>query len=130
MLYRIQPNQDGTLPQFDSVVLADELQAACGCNYGLSTAGTELTLYTAPDDDEVKITQVIEAHLAVDAATRRANQVRAKEIAARLEQIDAETIRPLRAHIAGTATAADEEKLKALEDAAGKLRTEFKELAT
>jgi hypothetical protein len=50
---------------------------------------------------------------------------RPSEIAARLSQIDAESVRPLRAKVAGKATAEDDDKLAALDDEAALLRLEL-----
>lgn len=51
---------------------------------------------------------------------------RPSEISARLTQIDAESVRPLRAKVAGNATADDDAKLDVLEAEASALRTELK----
>lgn len=50
---------------------------------------------------------------------------RRAEIIARLDEIDAASVRPLRAKLAGTATADDEARLAALEDEAAALRAEI-----
>lgn len=54
------------------------------------------------------------------------NTIRALEIRARLAEIDAESIRAVRAVTAGTATSEDTEKLKVLETEAQDLREEMK----
>lgn len=53
---------------------------------------------------------------------------RPADIAARLAQIDAESVRPLRAKVAGTDTAEDDDKLKALDAEAKSLRLELSAL--
>ena len=58
----------------------------------------------------------------------RQNAVRRTEILARLSEIDSESIRPLRAVAAKTATDFDTEKLAALESEAAELREELKGL--
>ncbi|WP_215782004.1 hypothetical protein [Paludibacterium sp. B53371] len=128
MNYVITPLPSGILPSYDPEVLADELASACGSSYGLSTAGTCLMLFPTPGTDETKIIQVIERHLATDASDRRTKRARAAEIRVRLDQIDAESVRPLRAHIAGSATSEDEDKLKKLDVEAVVLRKELETL--
>lgn len=56
------------------------------------------------------------------------NEQRKQEIYARLNAIDTESLRPLRAIARGTATDYDTEKLKALEDEAVALRQELASL--
>jgi hypothetical protein len=56
---------------------------------------------------------------------RSPEEIRSTEIKARLNQIDNLTIRPLRAKLAGKATADDEKKLGELEDEAEALRAEL-----
>lgn len=56
------------------------------------------------------------------------HEQRIGEISARLTQIDVESVRPLRAKLAGTATPADDTKLAALESEASVLRTELRTL--
>ena len=53
---------------------------------------------------------------------------RVQEIRQRLSEIDAESIRPLRATVDGSATEFDTQKLTALEQEATALRTEMKSL--
>ena len=55
---------------------------------------------------------------------------RPAEIAARLVQIDAESVRPLRAKVAGNATGDDDAKLAALDAEAAALRVELKDNST
>lgn len=55
---------------------------------------------------------------------------RPAEIAARLTQIDAESVRPLRAKVAGTAIENDESRLKALDAEAASLRVELAGIAS
>ena len=50
------------------------------------------------------------------------------KIKGRLSEIDTETIRPLRAKLAGKATKADETKLLALETEVEQLRNELKQI--
>lgn len=63
--------------QYDAAILADELIAAFGTAYGLSTAGTELTLYDVPD--EAAVVAIIDAHVA-RTEIREANKVILKQI--------------------------------------------------
>lgn len=58
--------------QYDATVLADELTTAFGTAYGLSTAGTELTLYDVPD--EAAVVAIIEAHAANYESSQAAKQ--------------------------------------------------------
>ena len=55
----------------------------------------------------------------------RAHRARHREILARLDAIDAESTRPLRAVLAGAATQADTDKLAALDTEAAALRAEL-----
>ena len=55
---------------------------------------------------------------------------RPAEIAARLAQIDAESVRPLRAKLAGNATGDDNSKLAALDTEAAALRIELKGMSS
>ena len=55
---------------------------------------------------------------------------RPAEISARLAQIDAESVRPLRAKVAGNATAPDDAKLSALDAEAAALRVEFRGMSS
>ena len=56
------------------------------------------------------------------------SEIRKNEIYTELENIDAQTIRPLRAKLVGLATAQDETKLLELETKANSLRAELKNL--
>ena len=56
------------------------------------------------------------------------NAARAEEIKIRLEEIDGESVRPLRAAVTGTADDYDVKKLKELEAEAEELREELKGL--
>ena len=125
LTYTILPLSSGAVPTYDPEALADELVSSCGSSYGLSTAGCYLTLFPDRDANDQQIVQVIEQHLSTDAAARRAQRARAVEIRQRLDQIDAESVRPLRAHIAGSATSADDDKLKTLDAEAADLRKEL-----
>lgn len=128
MYIRLQQHPDGTMAQCDPVALAAELQTAFGKNFGLTTAGPDLTLYTEVGDDEAAIAAVVEQHLSADAGERRQAVARRAAIMTRLDQIDAESVRPLRAHIAGSATSADDDKLKTLDEEARGLRQELSTL--
>ena len=55
----------------------------------------------------------------------RAHRARHREILARLDAIDAESTRPLRAVQSGSATQADTDKLAALDTEAAALRAEL-----
>lgn len=125
MIYTIQQNADGAMPDYDPLILADELLSRLGSTFGLSTAGDQLSFPLADDDAWPKITAVVEQHLSADAVARRQAAQRRTEILARLDQIDAESVRPLRAHIAGSATSADDDKLKSLDAEAETLRKEL-----
>lgn len=63
------------------------------------------------------------------AAAAKARADRAAAIAARLTQIDLDSVRPLRAKLAGTATASDDDKLAGLESEAAALREELRSLS-
>ena len=56
------------------------------------------------------------------------SEIRKNEIYVELENIDVQTIRPLRAKLVGLATSQDEKKLLELETKANTLRTELKNL--
>lgn len=68
LTYVISPLPSGVLPTYDPEALADELVAACGSSYGLSSAGTTLTLFPGADCNAQQVLQVIEHHLSTDAA--------------------------------------------------------------
>ncbi len=55
----------------------------------------------------------------------RAHRARHREILARLDAIDAESTRPLRAMLVGAAAPGDQDKLSALEAEAATLRAEL-----
>lgn len=79
----------------------------------------DLSMYKYIDGNLILDTEKVQA---------QQNAVRAEEIRARLMQIDSESIRPLRAVTAGTATEFDAKKLASLESEAAKLREELGEL--
>lgn len=59
----------------------------------------------------------------------RAHRPRQREILARLKVIDAESMRPLRAVLAGSPSETDHDRLAALEGEAAQLRAELAALA-
>lgn len=72
----------------------------------------------------------IKSYNHADFIERMAKKNRAVRIFERLTQIDAESVRPMRAKIALTATARDDEKLAALDLEASDLRKELKGMTT
>jgi hypothetical protein len=74
----------------DPAVLADELIAALGSNFGISTAGTEITTNTPEQPDEVAFQAVLDAHVA-NAVPRSLSKAKNQALA-EIDQV-AETIR-------------------------------------
>jgi len=72
------------LPNFDFASFADELVAALGSNFGISTAGTEITTHSEVEPDPVAFQAVLDAHVAA-AATRPVRKA-ALETIERLER--------------------------------------------
>ena len=77
----------------------------------------------------VKMTaKEVEAHINPAPTAEEVKAQRASEIETRLNAIDLETIRPLRAIADGTAKKLDTDTLKNLEKEAEELRTEFRRM--
>lgn len=114
-IYLKKPN--GTIEQYK-----DELMQALRID--TETQGKSFgTIYTAdslPDEDKLALGLITQKDI-----DDKVKQNRIAEIKGLLSNIDTQTIRPLRAKIAGTATAIDEDKLSELETEADKLREEF-----
>jgi hypothetical protein len=72
MQYIIQPNADGSYPDFSPAALADELVAACGSSFSMSTFGYTLEFDQTASGNEDAITTVITAHLTAPASVARA----------------------------------------------------------
>ena len=117
-IYLKKPN--GTIEQYK-----DELMQALRID--TETQGESFgTIYTAdslPDEDKLALGLIVQKDI-----DDKIKQNRIAEIKGLLSNIDTQTVRPLRAKIAGTATAIDEDKLSELEAEAVKLRTELKSL--
>jgi len=111
---------DGTIEQYK-----DELMQALRLD--TETQGESFgTIYTAdslPDEDKLALGLITQKDI-----DDKIKQNRIAEIKSELSYIDYQTIRPLRAKMAGTATTIDENKLSELEAEAVKLRTELKNL--
>ena len=117
-IYLKKPN--GTIEQYK-----DELMQALRID--TETQGESFgTIYTAdslPDEDKLALGLISQKDI-----DDKVKQNRIAEIKSELSHIDSQTIRPLRAKIAGTATTIDENKLSELEAEAVKLRDELKDL--
>jgi hypothetical protein len=61
----------------DPVALADELTTVLGSNYGISTAGTEITTNTPEQPDEVAFQAVLDAHVASAPVRAQAKVIKA-----------------------------------------------------
>ena len=115
MIYLKKPN--GTIEQYK-----DELMQALRID--TETQGESFgTIYTAdslPDEDKLALGLITQKDI-----DGKIKQNRIAEIKGLLSNIDMQTVRPLRAKIAGTVTKEDEDKLSELETWADKLREEF-----
>ena len=118
MIYLKKPN--GTIEQYKD----EQMQAL---RIDTETQGESFgTIYTAdslPDEDKLALGLISQKDI-----DDKVKQNRIAEIKSELSHIDSQTIRPLRAKIAGTATTIDENKLSELEAEAVKLRDELKDL--
>ena len=114
-IYLKKPN--GTIEQYK-----DELMQALRLD--TETQGESFgTIYTADSlSDEDKLVLGLITQKDID---DKVKQNRIAEIKGLLSNIDTQTVRPLRAKIAGTATTIDEDKLSELETEAYKLREEL-----
>lgn len=81
-------------------------------------------------DIDLSMYKLIDGNLILDTDKVKATEMAARivEIKSRLAEIDSESIRPLRAVLADTATDADKSKLTELENEAIELRTELSNL--
>ena len=117
-IYLKKPN--GTIEQYK-----DELMQALRLD--TETQGESFgTIYTAdslPDEDKLALGLITQKDI-----DDKVKQNRIAEIKGLLSNIDTQTVRPLRAKIAGTVTKEDEHKLSELEAEAVNLRTELKNL--
>ena len=111
---------DGTIEQYK-----DELMQALRID--IETQGESFgTIYTAdslPDKDKLALGLITQKDI-----DDKVKQNRIAEIKGLLSNIDTQTVRPLRAKIAGTASKEDENKLSELEAEAVNLRIELKSL--
>ena len=111
---------DGTIEQYK-----DELMQALRID--TETQGESFgTIYTAdslPDEDKLALGLITQKDI-----DDKVKQNRIAEIKGLLSNIDTQTVRPLRAKIAGTVTKEDENKLSELETEAARLRDELKDL--
>ena len=111
---------DGTIEQYK-----DELMQALRLD--IETQGESFgTIYTAdslPDEDKLALGLITQKDI-----DDKVKQNRIAEIKGLLSNIDTQSVRPLRAKIAGTATKEDEDKLSELEAEAARLRDELKDL--
>ena len=114
-IYLKKPN--GTIEQYK-----DELMQALRID--TETQGESFgIIYTAdslPDEDKLALGLISQKDI-----DDKVKQNRIAEIKGLLSNIDTQTVRPLRAKIAGTATTTDENKLSELETEAYKLREEL-----
>ena len=114
-IYLKKPN--GTIEQYK-----DELMQALRID--TETQGESFgTIYTADslsDTDKLALGLITQKDI-----DDKVKQNRIAEIKGLLSNIDTQTVRPLRAKIAGTATTTDENKLSELETEAYKLREEL-----
>ena len=83
--------------------------------------GTIYTIDNLPDEEKLKLGLITQKEI-----DDKVKQNRIAEIKGLLSNIDTQSVRPLRAKIAGTATTADEDKLSELEAEAARLRDELK----
>ena len=115
-IYLKKPN--GTIEQYK-----DELMQALRID--IETQGESFgVIYTAdslPDEDKLALGLITQKDI-----NDKVKQNRIAEIKGLLSNIDTQTVRPLRAKIAGTATTTDEDKLSELEAEAVRLRDELK----
>lgn len=111
---------DGTIEQYK-----DELMRALRID--TETQGESFgTIYTAdslPDEDKLALGLITQKDI-----DDKIKQNRIAEIKSELSYIDYQTIRPLRAKMAGTDTKSDIDKLAELESRAGILRKEMESL--
>ena len=118
MIYLKKPN--GTIEQYK-----DELMQALRID--TETQGESFgIIYNAdslPDEDKLVLGLITQKEI-----DDKVKQNRIAEIKGLLSNIDTQSVRPLRAKIAGTATTIDENKLSELEAEAVKLRKELKDL--
>lgn len=63
----------------DPAVLSAELITAFGTNYGISTAGTEITTNGMPEPDQAAFQTVLDAHVA-NAVSRELDRLKVKEV--------------------------------------------------
>ena len=118
MIYLKKPN--GTIEQYDDNMMRflhidREIQ---GESFG--------TIYTAdslPDEDKLALGLITQKDI-----DDKIKILRISEIKSELSHIDSQTIRPLRAKMAGTDTKTDIDKLSELESQAGVLRKEMESL--
>ena len=121
MIYLKKP--DGTIEQYDNKMMNAlqidrELAKQRDVDFG--------EIYTAdslPDEDKLALGLITQKD--IDDKTKR-NRI--AEIKSELSHIDSQTIRPLRAKMAGTDTKSDIDKLSELEIQAGVLRKEMESL--
>ena len=108
---------DGTIEQFK-----DELMQALRIDTETQgeTFGIIYTADSLPDEDKLALGLITQKDI-----DGKIKQNRIAEIKGLLSNIDMQTVRPLRAKIAGTVTKEDEDKLSELETWADKLREEF-----
>lgn len=108
---------DGTIEQYDDNMMRF-------LHIDRETQGESFgTIYTAdslPDEDKLVLGLITQKDI-----DDKVKQNRIAEIKGLLSNIDTQTVRPLRAKIAGTATTIDENKLSELEAEAYKLREEL-----
>ena len=111
---------DGTIEQFK-----DELMQALRIDTETQgeTFGIIYTADSLPDTDKLALGLITQKDI-----DDKIKQNRIAEIKGLLANIDTQSVRPLRAKIAGTATTIDENKLSELEAEAVKLRDELKDL--
>ena len=111
---------DGTIEQYK-----DELMQALRIDTETQgeTFGIIYTADSLPDEDKLSLGLITQKDI-----DDKVKQNRIAEIKGLLSNIDTQTVRPLRAKIAGTVTKEDEDKLSELEAEAVNLRTELKNL--
>lgn len=100
------PDASGNVANLDPAALSVELITALGSNFGISTAGIEITTNCKPDGepDEAAFQAVLDAHI-LNATKRNANKALDKQIA-ELEAANPITHRALREFMLGSLLAA------------------------
>ena len=106
-----------------------EIIRLSGCD-DIKTARVEMNRLFVPSVTQERLDFAVKSYNHAGFIAREANKARWLEISERLAQIDAESVRPLRAKLAGSATKDDDDKLAALDLEAEELRKDLMDSST